>query len=121
MFQDEPLSAEAYEDMANAFKSYYNWLALDPKEIVGDLAMAKMRREFQAFRITMKDHMKLKSLDVSKAEPGPKRARVSHNVTITLDEEMDSPEESVDLHSWPVKFRLAVTSWAVAGCYDVSV
>ena len=116
---DELLSTEAHKDMMTAASSFWKWPRFDARAIVCDRQISNMRREFQNFQPTLLIIMKLKLFSETQRASTPKKQRVSDRVQLVIDSAEDTTA-AADLFTWLELFEVAITSFSVACCFDVT-
>ena len=117
---DEPLRKEVQEAMMLKFLTTYDIRDVRPSNIGSDLVVARFKREFEAYLVQPFEFMKMKSQGEGRAS-SRKTTKIADRIEMSvLGGEPDAENESGPcLWAYTERFRMAVTTWAVAGCYDV--
>ena len=117
---DEPLGAEAQLQITEAFLKFYSWPRLDARRMGSDALLGRFRREFDRRQPSMYHIPRARSLTASQRSAPIKRSRLSDGLVLeSRDIEGEDRFEAAGLWPYFDAFDVVVTTWAVAGCFDI--
>ena len=117
---DEPLRKEVQEAMFLKFLTTYDIRDIRPSTVGSDLVVARFKREFEAYLVQPFDFLKMTSQGEGRSS-SRKTTKIADRIEMhVLGGEPDALQERGPcLWTYTERFRMAVVTWAVAGCYDV--
>ena len=117
---DEPFRKEVHEAMMLKYMTTYDIRDVRPNTIGSDTFIARVRKEFEAYLVQNFDFLKMKSQGEGRSS-SRKTQRIAEKLEFhILGGEVDKePDDGPSLWTYTERFRMAVTTWSAAGCYDV--